>query len=109
MVLEEMYINYSKVICIIGNSDIWDLPGLFIININNIVKINSRGSIVSYADDTAKFSTDKNWEDAKLKAEKNMENIMKNVYSNKLNFNCEKNKIYSFFLLQKFTATRQYT
>lgn len=75
-------------------------PVLFIIYINSLFDLETCGSIISYADDTALFYTDSNWQDLKSKVEKDLKNI-KNYFDKKLlTLNKSKTNYLPFYLYE---------
>lgn len=71
-------------------------PLLFIIYINNILNQNSKGTIISFADDTAILYVAETWRDLKILAEEDMKNIKKCFDQKVLTINYTKTKYLPF-------------
>ena len=71
-------------------------PLFFVLYINDIFKYVEKGSIISYADDTAILCTDKNWDDVKTKMNIRLSNICKWLRNNQLSLNVDKTVYITF-------------
>lgn len=71
-------------------------PLLFIIYMNNLLNQKSRGTIISFADDTAILYVAEKWQDLKTLAEEDMKNIKKWFDQKTLTINCTKTKYLPF-------------
>lgn len=71
-------------------------PLLFTIYINDLLTINTNGSILSFADDTAVWYESESWTDLKIKAENDFKNMKIWFQQNKLTLNIEKTKYLPF-------------
>lgn len=71
-------------------------PLLFTIYINSLLDIDTAGTILSFADDTAVLYTEKTWEDLRTKAESDFKKIQQWFQYNKLTLNCDKTKYLPF-------------
>lgn len=71
-------------------------PILFLIYINDLLNSNSRGSIISYADDTAIVFTANSWEQVYEKAEKGLSVVQRWLDFNLLTLNANKTKFLTF-------------
>lgn len=75
-------------------------PILFIVYINSLFDLQTCGSIISYADDTALFYKDSNWKDLKTKVEKDLNNIKSYFDSKLLTLNISKTNYLPFYLYE---------
>ena len=73
-------------------------PILFLLYINDMLKLNIPGQIISYADDTALVFSDSTWEGVKKKAEVGLHEVAKWLKQNKLTLNKSKSKFLTFSL-----------
>lgn len=73
-------------------------PILFQLYINDLLKLDIPGQIVSYADDTALIFSDTSWEGVKNKAEMGLYKVTKWLNQNKLTLNKTKTKFITFSL-----------
>lgn len=71
-------------------------PVLFIIYLNNLLNLPSTGEMVSFADDTAILYSAETWDELKVKAEADLENIKNWFDYNILTLNCNKTKYLPF-------------
>lgn len=71
-------------------------PLLFTIYINSLLHIDTAGTILSFADDTAILYTEKTWELLKTKTESDFKKIQQWFQYNKLTLNCDKTKYLPF-------------
>lgn len=71
-------------------------PILFLIYINDLLKLPVNGSIISYADDTVFYVKGGSWSDIKLKLTHGMQKITEWLNTNLLTLNYEKTKIVAF-------------
>lgn len=69
---------------------------LFSIYLNNLLTLNSTGTIISFADDTVILYEDKNWYDLKEKVEADMPQIINWFNHQLLIINYEKTKFITF-------------
>ena len=65
-------------------------PILFLIYINDLVKIKTYGEIISYADDTVLLVAADNWAEVKIKIENDMREIVKWLNDHNLKLNVKK-------------------
>lgn len=81
-------------------------PTLFQIYINDLCKLSiSNCKIFSYADDTALLVSDKNWEQARDRAEHALRIIMEWLSTNLLTLNLDKTKLIRFYRPQSNTPS----
>lgn len=71
-------------------------PLLFTIYINSLLCLNTAGTILSFADDTAVLYKAESWPELKKKAEKDFKLIKRWFQENTLTLNCEKTKYLPF-------------
>lgn len=71
-------------------------PLLFTVYINSLLKINSKGKIISFADDTAILYTSETWELLQTDVKNDFINIERWFLYNKLTLNCDKTKYLVF-------------
>lgn len=71
-------------------------PLLFVIYINDLLTINTKAEIFSYADDTAIFYKSNSWSNLKRLAEEDFQTINTWFIKNKLTLNYDKTKYISF-------------
>lgn len=80
-------------------------PVLFILYINSLFDLQTSGSTISYADDTALFYTGPNWDELKTKVERDLEKI-KNYFDSKyLTLNLAKTTYLPFYLHDRAAPT----
>lgn len=71
-------------------------PVLFLIYINSLLKCNTTGHIISFADDTAIHYRADTWDNLKKKVENDFTNLQLWFQANKLTLNCTKTKYMPF-------------
>lgn len=71
-------------------------PLLFSIYLNNLLNLNTTGTIISFADDTVIVYEDNNWHDLKEKVESDMPHIIEWFNHQLLTINYEKTKFMTF-------------
>lgn len=76
-------------------------PILFTIYINNLLELDSRGKIISFADDTAILYQADSWKELKDQAENDMKSIKDWMDYNLLTINFEKTKYITFSCLNR--------
>lgn len=77
-------------------------PVLFTIYLNQLLTLNSTGTIISYADDTVILYSGSTWADVRAKAEKDLKNIMDWFNANLLTVNVTKTKVIPFTSFEKY-------
>ena len=72
-------------------------PLIFLIHINDLLSVKIEGEIIAYADDTALLITAKNWQEVKVKMEKDMRRIVNWLNKHNLKLNIKKNELYKIY------------
>lgn len=80
-------------------------PILFLIYLNDLLKLDTTGTLISFADDTVVLFTANSWDEVKQKAEKGMKLINKWFNENRVTMNVQKTKIIPFTSYEKYLPT----
>lgn len=87
--------SYEDITCGVPQGTVLG-PVLFNIYINDLFDIETKGTIIAFADDTAIYYKDKSWADLKQKVEKDMKQILNWYSENLLTINKDKTVYLNF-------------
>lgn len=95
VVVNKVQSSFQNVTCGVPQGTVLG-PLLFVIYVNDLLRMNSVGEVISYADDTAIFYSSDGWNSLKRKAEEDLRKITNWFQINKLSLNASKTKYLTF-------------